>query len=82
MFGNGFGAAVHDRLMWGRMRMMPTDIADVIGHLYTYLMNGQGPQNGWTGLFTTGERVRLRFINAAALSYFNLRIPGLPMTVV
>ena len=79
---NGFGATVQDRLMWGRMRMAPTDIADVTGHLYTYLMNGQGPENGWTGLFTPGERVRLRFINAAALSYFNLRIPGLPMTVV
>ena len=79
---NGFGATVNDRLMWGRMRMMPTDIADVTGHLYTYLMNGQGPERGWTGLFTPGERVRLRFINAAALSYFNLRIPGLPMTVV
>ena len=79
---NGFGATVRDRLMWGRMRMMPTDIADVTGHLYTYLMNGQGPERGWTGLFTPGERVRLRFINAAALSYFNLRIPGLPMTVV
>ena len=79
---NGFGATVEDRLMWGRMRMAPTDIADVTGHLYTYLMNGQGPEDGWTGLFTPGERVRLRFINAAALSYFNLRIPGLPMTVV
>ena len=79
---DGFGATVEDRLMWGRMRMMPTDIADVTGHLYTYLMNGQGPEMGWTGLFTPSERVRLRFINAAALTYFNLRIPGLPMTVV
>ena len=79
---NGVGATVKDRLMWGRMRMMPTDIADVTGHLYTYLMNGQGPETGWTGLFTPGERVRLRFINAAALTYFNLRIPGLSMTVV
>ena len=79
---NGFGATVDDRLMWGRMRMAPTDIADVTGHLYTYLMNGQGPETGWTGLFTPGERVRLRFINAAALTYFNLRIPGLQMTVV
>ena len=79
---DGLGATVEDRLMWGRMRMMPTDIADVTGHLYTYLMNGQGPESPWTGLFTPGERVRLRFINAAALTYFNLRIPGLPMTVV
>ena len=79
---NGVGATVEDRLLWGRMRMMPTDIADVTGHHYTYLMNGQGPETGWTGLFRPGERVRLRFINAAALTYFNLRIPGLPMTVV
>ena len=79
---NGVGATVGDRLMWGRMRMAPTDIADVTGHHYTYLMNGQGPETGWYGLFTPGERVRLRVINAAAMSYFNLRIPGLPMTVV
>ena len=79
---NGLGAAVDDRLMWGRMRMAPTDIADVTGHHYTYVMNGQGPETGWYGLFTPGERVRLRVINAAAMSYFNLRIPGLPMTVV
>ena len=79
---NGLGATVENRRMWGRMRMAPTDIADVTGHLYTHLMNGQGPETGWTGLFTPGERMRLRFINAAALTYFNLRIPGLPMTVV
>ena len=79
---NGLGTTLDDRLMWGRMRMAPTDIADVTGHHYTYLMNGQGPETGWYGLFTPGERVRLRVINAAAMSYFNLRIPGLPMTVV
>ena len=79
---NGLGATVDDRLRWGRMRMAPTDIADVTGHHYTYVMNGQGPETGWYGLFTPGERVRLRVINAAAMSYFNLRIPGLPMTVV
>lgn len=78
----GFGGALKDRLMWGRMRMAPTDIADITGHLYTYLMNGQGPESGWTGLFTPGERVRLRVINASAMTYFNLRLPGLPMTVV
>ena len=79
---DGLGAALNDRLMWGRMRMTPTDIADVTGHLYTYLMNGQGPQSGWTGLFAPGERLRLRLINAASMSYFNVRIPGLQMTVV
>ncbi|NNM75732.1 copper resistance system multicopper oxidase [Sphingomonas sp. ID1715] len=71
-----------DRLMWGRMRMDPTDIADVTGATYTYLVNGHGPQENWTGLFTPGERVRLRIINASAMTIFNVRIPGLPMTVV
>jgi CopA family copper-resistance protein len=71
-----------DRLMWGRMRMDPTDIADVTGSTYTYLINGHGPAENWTGLFKPGERVRLRFINASAMSIFNIRIPGLPMTVV
>jgi CopA family copper-resistance protein len=71
-----------DRLMWGRMRMDPTDIADVTGSTYTYLINGHGPAENWTGLFKPGERVRLRIINASAMSIFNVRIPGLPMTVV
>jgi CopA family copper-resistance protein len=71
-----------DRLMWGRMRMDPTDIADVTGTTYTYLINGHGPAENWTGLFRPGERVRLRFINASAMSIFNVRLPGLPMTVV
>lgn len=76
------GATIKDRLAWGDMRMDPTDIADITGHIYTYLMNGQGPETNWTGLFAPGERVRLRFINASTMSYFNVRIPGLPMTVV
>ena len=71
-----------ERAMWARMRMDPTDILDVNGSTYTYLINGHGPQENWTGLFTPGERVRLRFINAGAMSIFNVRIPGLPMTVV
>lgn len=71
-----------DRLMWKRMRMDPTDIADVTASTYTYLINGQGPLENWTGLFRPNERVRLRFINAAAMTVFNVRIPGLPMTVV
>ncbi len=79
---NGFGATLKDRLAWGRMRMSPADIADVTGHIYTYLLNGQGPQDNWTGIFKPGERVRLRIINAATMSYFNFRIPGLKMTVV
>jgi CopA family copper-resistance protein len=71
-----------DRAMWGRMRMDPTDIADVTGRTYTYLINGHGTGENWTGLFRPGERVRLRIINASAMSIFNFRIPGLPMTIV
>ncbi len=78
----GFDRAFSQRLMWGSMRMNPTDIADVTGATYTYLLNGHSPSENWTGLFAPGERVRLRFINAAAMSIFNVRIPGLPMTVV
>jgi CopA family copper-resistance protein len=64
------------------MRMMPTDIADVTGATYTYLMNGLHPEGNWTGLFRPGERVRLRVINGSSMSFFNVRIPGLPMTVI
>ncbi len=71
-----------DRIEWGAMRMDPTDIADVNGSTYTFLVNGHGPRDNWTALFTPGERVRLRIINAAAMSIFNLRIPGLRMSVV
>jgi len=71
-----------ERWMWGRMRMDPRDILDVSGSAYTYLVNGHGPEENWTGLFRPGERVRLRFINASAMSILNVRIPGLPMTVV
>ncbi|BAW97929.1 copper-resistance protein, CopA family (plasmid) [[Synechococcus] sp. NIES-970] len=67
---------------WARMRMDPTDIADVTGATYTYLMNGMAPANNWTALFKQGEKVRLRFINASAMTYFDVRIPGLKMTVV
>jgi len=73
---------LEERAMWGKMRMDPTDIADVTGATYTFLVNGHGPRENWTGLFRPGERVRLRFINASAMTIFNIRIPGLPMTVV
>jgi CopA family copper-resistance protein len=80
--GGGLKAAVAERKMWGAMRMDPTDIADITGYYYTFLMNGLGPASNWTGIFRAGERVRLRFINAAALTFFDVRIPGLRMTVV
>lgn len=71
-----------ERLEWGKMRMDPTDISDVTGAVLTYLVNGHGPKTNWTALFAPGERVRLRFINAAAMTVFNVRIPGLSMQVV
>ena len=71
-----------DRRMWAGMRMDPTDILDVTGSTYTYLINGHGPQENWTALFTPGERVRLRIVNASAMTNFNVRLPDLPMTVV
>ena len=79
---DGLAATLADRRMWGAMRMNPTDLADVTGHTYTYLLNGQAPGAGWTGLFEAGEPVRLRFINAAAMTLFDVRVPGLTMTVV
>lgn len=78
----GLGPTLDDRQMWGDMRMNPTDLADVSGATYTYLMNGVAPAGSWTGLFKPGEKVRLRFINGSAMSYFDVRIPGLKMTVV
>ena len=78
----GFGTAVADRLAWGEMRMSRADLSDVTGATYTYLMNGQAPAGNWTGLFRSGEHVRLRFINGSAMSYFDVRIPGLQMRVV
>ncbi len=79
---DGWRATLADRRMWSAMRMSPTDLSDVGGYTYTYLVNGAAPDDNWTGLFNPGERVRLRFINASAMSYFDVRIPGLRMTVV
>ena len=70
------------REMWGQMRMSPRDIADVTGSTYTYLMNGRDSQMNWSALFKPGEKVRLRIINGSAMSFFDVRIPGLEMTVV
>ena len=77
---NGLGTTINDRMAWGDMRMMPADIEDVQG--FTPLINGKGPNQNWTGLFKPGERIRLRFINSSAMTYFDIRIPGLKMTVV
>jgi CopA family copper-resistance protein len=78
----GLGATVGERLGWGRMQMSPTDIADVTGQIYTYVLNGLPPAANWTGLFRPGERVRLRFINSSSMTFFDVRIPGLKMSVV
>ena len=78
----GKDQTLQERIEWAKMRMDPTDISDVTGAVMKFLINGHGPKDNWTGLFTPGERVRLRFINAAAQMVFDVRIPGLKMTVV
>jgi CopA family copper-resistance protein len=78
----GWKPTMADRRMWGQMRMDPTDLADVSGYAYTYLVNGNTPAGNWTGLFRRGEKVRLRFINGSSMTFFDVRIPGLKLTVV
>ena len=79
---DGLRATLAERRGWGQMRMTPTDISDVNAHTYTYLMNGTTSPGNWTALFRSGEKIRLRFINGSAMTYFDVRIPGLKMTVV
>ena len=78
----GIGSAFSERLRWLKMRMDPTDILDLTGAAYIYLLNGHPASNSWTGIFKKGERVRLRFIDGAAMSIFDVRIPGLKMTLI
>ena len=78
----GWQQTLDERRMWGQMRMNPTDLLDVSGYAYTYLMNGVTPADNWNALFERGERVRLRFINGSSMSIFDVRIPGLKLTVV
>lgn len=78
----GLGNTMQARAMWNKMRMADSDISDVTGKTYTFLMNGKTPADGWVGLFKRGEKVLLRFINAGAMTIFDVRIPGLKMTVV
>jgi CopA family copper-resistance protein len=79
---NGLGATLADRMKWAKMKMSPRDLLDVTGYTYAYLVNGLSPNGNWTGIFRPGERLRLRFINASGMTYFDVRIPGLRMTVV
>ena len=79
---DGLGATLADRKLWGEMRMTPTDLSDVNAHTYTYLINGTTSLGNWTGLYAPGEKVRLRVINGSAMTHFDMRIPGLTMTVV
>jgi CopA family copper-resistance protein len=78
----GFSQAVQLRQMWNQMRMSPTDFADLSAGSYSYLINGNAPAQNWTGLFNKGEKLRLRIINGSAQTFFDLRIPGLKMTVI
>ena len=78
----GLSRALAQRKMWNTMRMNPTDLSDVSGYTYTYLMNGAAPAGNWTGLFRPGEKIRLRFINGSSMTFFDVRIPGLKMTVI
>lgn len=78
----GWRESFSERWAWARMNMSPTDLADISGATYTYLLNGQAPDGNWTGLFQPGERIRLRLINGSAMTYFDFRIPGLKLTVV
>lgn len=78
----GLEATWNDRKMWNQMRMSQRDLSDVTAYTYTFLTNGRTPADGWSGLFRKGEKVRLRFINGSAMTFFDVRIPGLKMTVV
>ena len=78
----GLDATWSERKMWNRMRMSQRDLSDVTGYTYTFLMNGVTPAEGWQGVFNPGEKIRLRLVNASAMTFFDLRIPGLKMTVV
>ena len=79
---DGLGATLAERGMWARMRMNPTDLSDINANTYTYLLNGHTPAANWTGLFRSGERVLLRLVNGSAMTHFDIRIPGLKLTVV
>ncbi|AQR75113.1 copper resistance system multicopper oxidase [Sphingomonas sp. LM7] len=79
---SGKDQKLKDRIDWGAMRMDPTDVSDATGAAYTYVVNGHGPRDNWTGLFKPGERVRLRVINASAMTNFNVRVPGLRLSIV
>lgn len=78
----GLARALSMRKMWNEMRMSPTDLGDVSSYTYTHLMNGVTPAQNWTGIFRPGEKVRLRFINGSSSTFFDVRIPGLKMTVI
>jgi CopA family copper-resistance protein len=78
----GLSQTRKDRSMWNQMRMSDRDLSDVTGYTYTFLMNGATPEDGWLGLFEKGEKVRLRFVNASAMTIYDVRIPGLKMKVV
>ncbi|MGV8209259.1 copper oxidase, partial [Pseudomonas aeruginosa] len=75
VIANGCAATLADRKMWAEMKMGPTDLADVSGFTYTHLLNRQPPDGYWTGMFCPGKKLRLRFINASAMSHFDVHVP-------
>lgn len=79
---NGLSDTLADKSMWNSMRMSSMDLADLSAATLIYLMNGATPGGNWTGRFKKGERVRLRFINGSSNTFYDVRIPGLPLTVV
>jgi len=78
----GFFSVLSKRKMWNQMRMSDRDLSDVTGYTYTYLMNGHTPNSHYKAPFKQGEKIRLRFINASAMTFFDIRIPNLKMMVV
>ncbi|WP_444942885.1 copper resistance system multicopper oxidase [Microbulbifer sp. ZKSA006] len=78
----GLAQTWRDRHQWNWKQISDHNISLVTGETYTYLINGQTPEANWTALFKPGERVRLRLINTASMTLFDLRIPGLKMKVV
>lgn len=78
----GFFTAFNQRKMWNNMAMTDRDLSDVTGYTYTYLMNGQNPATNFKAIFKNSQKIRLRFINSAAMTFFDVRIPGLKMRVV
>ncbi len=71
-------AAIKNRLEGAWSRMGPMDISD-IGY-DAFLANGKSSVD--LGVAEGGQTVKLRMVNAAASSYFNIEFSGGPMTII